>query len=79
MYMYIYIYMYTYIYIYMYRVIAAMGISFVTAQDLLNRYQDDIRRLDGVTYDVFKTMVKDLANQFKKQEGRYEHFLWIYI
>jgi hypothetical protein len=46
-------------------------ISFVTAQDLLSRYVDDIRRLDGVTYEVFKIMVKDLANQFKKQEGRY--------
>ena len=48
-----------------------MGIGFVTSEQLLNRYGDDIRRQNGVTYDVFKTMVKELANQFKKQEGRY--------
>ena len=48
-----------------------MGITFVSADQLLTRYKDDIRRLNGVTFQVFKTMVKDLANQFKKQEGRY--------
>ena len=48
-----------------------MGIGFVTSEQLLNRYGDEIRRQNGVTYDVFKTMVKELANQFKKQEGRY--------
>ena len=48
-----------------------MGIGFVTSEQLLNRYADEIRRQNGLTYDVFKTMVKDLANQFKKQQGRY--------
>jgi hypothetical protein len=48
-----------------------MGITFVTSEQLLARYADDIRRCNGVTYDVFKNMVRDLANQFKKQEGRY--------
>ena len=27
--------------------------------------------LGGVTYDVFKAVVRDLANLFRKQEGRY--------
>ena len=48
-----------------------MGITFITSEQLLARYGDEIRRQDGVTYSVFKVMVKDLADQFKKQEGRY--------
>ena len=48
-----------------------MGITFVSSDQLFSRYKDDIRRNDGVNYQVFKTMVRDLANQFKKQEGRY--------
>ena len=48
-----------------------MGITFVSADQLLARYGNEIRGEDGVTYGVFKIMVKDLANQFKKQEGRY--------
>ena len=48
-----------------------MGITFVSSDQLMARYAEEIRRQDGVTYEIFKTMVKDLANQFKKQEGRY--------
>ena len=48
-----------------------MGITFVSSDQLLARYANEIRKQDGVTYEIFKIMVKDLANQFKKQEGRY--------
>jgi Ca2+-binding EF-hand superfamily protein len=50
------------------RITACMGFDYVSVSDLLLKYDT---RLSGFTYDVFKIMVKDLANQFKKQEGRY--------
>ena len=36
------------------RVLGAMGITFLTPQTLMSRYLEDIKRLGGVTYDVFK-------------------------
>jgi Ca2+-binding EF-hand superfamily protein len=50
------------------RVTACMGFDFISAADLLSKYDSGPA---GFTYDVFKNMVRDLANQFKKQEGRY--------
>jgi Ca2+-binding EF-hand superfamily protein len=50
------------------RVTTCMGFDFISAADLLSKYDSGS---GGFTYDVFKNMVRDLANQFKKQEGRY--------
>ena len=49
------------------RVTTCMGFDFISANELLRKYDGPM----GFTYEVFKTMVRDLANQFKKQEGRY--------
>jgi Ca2+-binding EF-hand superfamily protein len=50
------------------RVTTCMGFDFVSATELLSKYTIGPF---GFTFDVFKNMVTDLANQFKQQEGRY--------
>ena len=49
------------------RVTECMGFDFLSASDILLKYSHPL----GFNYEVFKTMVKDLANQFKKQDGRF--------
>ena len=49
------------------KVTECMGFDFVSAKELLSKYVQPM----GFNFEIFKTMVKDLANQFKKQEGRY--------
>ena len=49
------------------KVTECMGFDFISAKELLSKYVQPM----GFDFEIFKTMVKDLANQFKKQEGRY--------
>lgn len=48
-----------------------LGLDFIKVAEVRSRYGDLINRNNGLTYAVFKSMVKDLSLQFKKQEGRF--------
>lgn len=52
-----------------------MGVSFLTADSVEFRYSSLIATKGGFTFGVFRELVKDLAVQFRKQEGRYYSLL----
>jgi hypothetical protein len=52
-----------------------MGVTYLTAENVEIRYSSLIALKGGFTYGVFRELVKDVAIQFRKQEGRYYSLL----
>lgn len=53
------------------RVIQVMGVEEQSAQTLHAKYVELIESKGGFTLGVYREMVKDIASQFKKQEGKF--------
>jgi hypothetical protein len=48
-----------------------MGIEHVSPDILMMQYDDKMRARGGFTYAIFQEMVRELASQFRKEDGRY--------
>lgn len=53
------------------KVIGVMGLDAVTAEFAQIKYVDLIAAKGGFTFGVFKEMIKDIANQFRNQDGKF--------
>ena len=48
-----------------------MGVDDLTVEVVLMQFSESIQQRGGFTYAVFKELVRDVAMQFRKQEGKY--------
>ncbi len=53
------------------KVIGVMGLDAVTAEFAQIKYVDLIAAKGGFTFGVFKEMIKDIASQFRNQDGKF--------
>lgn len=52
-----------------------MGVNFVTSANIEMKYAPSISAKGGFTFGVFRELIRDLAIQFRRQEGRYYSLL----
>lgn len=48
-----------------------MGVDNLSSEIVLMQYKDSINQRGGFTFAVFKELVRDVAMQFRRQEGKY--------
>jgi len=53
------------------QVISCLGIEFTSPELILLQYSDLIRIKGGFTYGIFRDFMRDIADQFRKQDGKY--------
>lgn len=53
------------------QVVQMMGVDNLSSEIVLMQYNDSIVQRGGFTFAVFKELVRDVAMQFRRQEGKY--------
>ena len=48
-----------------------MGVYHIKEEVVFKIYEEKIRKNNGLSYSVFRDLVRDLALQFKAQNGRF--------
>jgi hypothetical protein len=52
-------------------VVTMMGVDNLSAELVQMQYKDSIQQRGGFTFAVFKELIRDVAMQFRRQEGKY--------